>query len=185
MPRSLADAAVSAMDEGGAFERALAPVTRRVWIASVLTAAGIGSVITAIGMASGWRWLGLVLGLAGAGVMLWRGRGTRDTRGAARLVERARPACRNVVITAEELLRHPERAAPWVRARVLAAARTFVEPGLPAAAVPLARPIVLFVVLGSAAALIAGGASRLTPDAIRGAVARLSQSGAATARRRR
>ncbi len=156
-------------------------MTRRVWIASVLTAAGIGSVITAIGMASGWSWLGLVLGLAGAGVMLWRGRGTRDTREAARLIERARPACRNVVITAEELLRHPERAAPWVRARVLAAARTFVEPDLPAAAVPLARPIVLFVVLVSAAALIAGGASRLTSDAIRGAVARLSQAGAATA----
>ena len=132
-------------------------------------------------MASGWRWLGLALGLAGAGVMLWRGRGTRDTREAARLIERARPACRNVVITAEELLRHPERAAPWVRARVLAAARTFVEPDLPAAAVPLARPIVLFVVLVSAAALIAGGASRFTSDAIRGAVARLSEAGAATA----
>src|SRR6186713_1270882 len=38
---------------------------------------------------------------------------------AARALEIARPASRNVVVTAEELQRHPDRAIPPIRARVL------------------------------------------------------------------
>ena len=181
MPPSLGDTSVSSMDDAGAFGRALAPVIRRVWIGDVLTATGIAFVVAAIGIASGWTWVGAGLGLAGAAVLLWRGRRGRDAREAARLIERARPECRNVVITAEELLRHPGRAAPWMAARVLTAARTLAEAASPAAVVPLARPIGIFAVLVAAGGLIVGGAGDRASDAVRDAVSRVSQAGTARA----
>jgi hypothetical protein len=168
-------------DDGRAFGHALVPVIRRVWIADVLTAAGIAFAVAAIGIASGWTWVGVGLGAAGAAVMLWRGRGARNTREAARLIERARPDCRNVVITAEELRRYPRRAAPWMAARILTTARTLAEAGSPADVVPLARPIVMFVVLMSASVLIIGGARHRASDTVRDALSRLSQAGAVRA----
>ena len=181
MPRSVADARVPDFDDAAGFERALVAVIRRAWIADVLTAAGIAVLLAAIGFALGWMRLGVGVGLAAASLMLWRGRGTRTATEAARSIERAQPECRNVVITAEELLRHPERAAPWMRARVVAAARTLVEAGSPAAAVPLARPAAMFAVLVSAGALIVAGSSQRVSDAIHGAESRPSQGSSAAA----
>jgi hypothetical protein len=181
MPRSVRDVTVSAPDAARELRRGLDRVIRRAWIAGVLTASGVAFVIAAIGIASGRAWPGVGMGLTAAGVMLWHGRATRDAREAARAIERAQPECRNVVITAEELLRHPQRAAPWMRARILAAACALVETGSPAAAVPLVRPIVMFVALVCGGGLIIGGSSHGASDAIRGAAARLSRAGTASA----
>ena len=171
---------VSAIDDAGALARGLEKVIRRSWIASLLTASGVAVVVAAIGIATGWAGLGAGLGLAVAAAMLWRERVKRDATEAARLIEQARPECRNVVITAEELLRHPQRAAPWMRVRVLGTARAFVEATPPAAAVPLARPVTIFLVLVTAG-LIVGRAGDRASDAVRGAVSRVSQAGTARA----
>ena len=64
---------------------------------------------------------------------------------AARAIEAARPSSRNVVITAEELLRHPERAAPSIRARVLHESAEITGAIDRAEVVPLTRPAVLAV----------------------------------------
>jgi len=168
-------------EAGAGVARALAMVTRRGWIAGALTAGGAAFVVVAIGIASGWTWSGVGLGLAAAAVMLWRGPGKKDARDAARAIERASPECRNVVITAEELLRFPQRAAPWMRARVLTAATALVHGRSPAIAVPLGRPLVMFVVLVSAGGLILAGSGRRASDAVRGAVSRVSRAGVASA----
>ena len=52
-------------------------------------------------------------------VYVRRTAGARTTAVAARLIERHRPEFRNLLITSEELLRMPERARGWIRARVM------------------------------------------------------------------
>ena len=52
----------------------------------------------------------------------------------ARQVEAVCPDCRNVVVTAEELQRHPERASAWMRETVMGQAARAIA-GLPAAKV--------------------------------------------------
>ena len=68
-----------------------------------------------------------------------------------------------------------------MRARVLANARNLVESGSSTAAVPLARPIVMFVVLVAAGGLILGGSTRRASDAVRGVVSGLSGTASASA----
>jgi hypothetical protein len=74
-------------------------------------------------------------------VYWWR-RDGRSAAAAARLLEHANASCRNVVITAEELLRHSERASPWIRERVLHDAARSAEGASARAAVPLTRAAV-------------------------------------------
>ena len=73
---------------------------------------------------------------------------------AAAHVERATPESRNVVVTAHELMDHPERARPWIRARVVAdAARILRDPDL-ATLVPLQKVTLLFVTALAALGLV-------------------------------
>jgi len=64
---------------------------------------------------------GLLGGLAGAAVALLR------PRRVARTVERHAPECRNVIITATELMERPERVRPYVGARVCGEATRVAE----------------------------------------------------------
>ena len=57
-------------------------------------------------------------GLLVAVLILWRTAGQRSRPEAARAIEAARRDLRNVLITAEELERHPRRASPSIAARV-------------------------------------------------------------------
>jgi len=50
----------------------------------------------------------------GGWVAFSRRKGERTLAAAAIEVERVRPACRNVVVTAEEIHRHPARASEWI-----------------------------------------------------------------------
>jgi hypothetical protein len=60
------------------------------------------------------------IGIAAAALVLWRTAPLRTTPAAAAAIEAVQPACRNVLITAEELGRHPDRAASGIAARVFA-----------------------------------------------------------------
>ena len=92
------------------------------------------------------------LGIAATVVALRRH--LRTTSRVAVLIERGDPALRNLVITAEELLRHPNRSAGWIGRRVFedAAARlSAVDLG---AAVPIGRAATAAVAAVALAALM-------------------------------
>lgn len=180
MPHKMAAGSDRALETAGACARGLTRVVRRAWIADGLVAGAIGSLIAAVVSLPGRPAFAWVAGFSAAALALWRGRGKRTARGAARLLERARPDCRNVVITAEELLRHPKRASPWIRARVLADAVRLVDAIPPAAAVPLARPMALFLAAAAGGLLITGLSHRAS-DAIRGVVSRAARAGTPSA----
>ncbi|CAN5692397.1 hypothetical protein BH18ACI5_BH18ACI5_23750 [soil metagenome] len=78
--------------------------------------------LTAVRLMHVHGWLAWTPGfLAGAvvgGTVFARGRAARTLAAAAAAVERLRPECRNAVITAEELHRHPDRAKQWIADRV-------------------------------------------------------------------
>jgi hypothetical protein len=71
----------------------------------------------------------------------WR---QRDRFTAARVLEAERPESRNLIVTAEELLRHPDRAQPAVLVSVVRKAADVIGADT-AAAVPLKRDVVLAV----------------------------------------
>ena len=59
------------------------------------------------------------ISLTAAASLLLRSRQGRTLNGLARGVEAARTGCRNLVVTAEELDRFPQRASPWMRSTVM------------------------------------------------------------------
>ena len=84
---------------------------------------------------------------------------------AARAIEIARPASRNVVITAEELLRHPDRAIPSIRARVLHESAEIA--GAPGDVVPLQRQMFFaLAAIGVAVLLVLGIPARAARAAV-------------------
>ena len=109
----------SEMVEGAVLDDLLRQIVRRTWAAHLLAAASVALLLLSIARAAGFTRIGLTAALATFLAVLWRGRRARTTQDAARRAERTASGSHNVVITAEELLRHPGRAAPWVRARVL------------------------------------------------------------------
>ena len=115
-------------DQTAGLAEALSAISRRLWISAILRASAVAlpvgavawMVLTRAGLTAATAALLVVLVTIGI-TAAWLTRiGSRSTaRAAAGALEYAHPSSRNVVITAEELLRHPERATPAVRARVL------------------------------------------------------------------
>jgi hypothetical protein len=166
--------------------RDLAAVERRLRIGEILPtialALPLAAVVDVLLKQTGMSALGagsiaaaLLAGLAG--MWLSRVRLRWIPAAAARAVEAARPSSRNVVITAEELLRHPERAAPPIRARVLHESAEIAGAIDRTQVVPLMRLAVLATVaLGFATALVtsvAGRAARVAVQAVQQAVERV------------
>lgn len=96
-----------------AVDRLLTAVVRRRWFVHVLfalaVAGGTGALLSAIAQLAGWQGGAaavryMAAGVAAAIAMALRSRG-RTRRAAAVAIERARPSCRNLVVTAEELAR--------------------------------------------------------------------------------
>lgn len=108
----------------------------------MLVQAAYGAVLGAgVALPFSWPLRLVVMAFSSAGVLLWM-RGTRTAAALAHAIERAHPACQNVVITAEELERHPERASEAVRERVRVHA-DHVASGIRAAeVVPIGRGVV-------------------------------------------
>jgi hypothetical protein len=166
--------------------RDLAAVERRLRIGEILPtialALPLAAVVDVLLKQTGMSALGagsiaaaLLAGLAG--MWLSRVRLRWIPAAAARAVEAARPSSRNVVITAEELLRHPERAAPPIRARVLHESAEIAGAIDRTQVVPLMRLAVLATVaLGFATALVtgvSGRAARVAVQAVQQAVERV------------
>lgn len=144
MPRSFSAGATTPDEHGGALAGALARVVLRRRIADALVGGAVACAVVAAGTLVGHTALGWGTGVAVATLLFRVRRRGRTAAHAARLVERADPACRNVVVTGEELLRHPDRAAEWIRARVMAEAARSTASGSQAAAVPLRKPAAIF-----------------------------------------
>jgi hypothetical protein len=136
-------------DQTAGLAEALSAISRRLWISAILRASAVALPVGAV------AWLvltraGLTAAIAAVLVVVvamgitaaWLTRiGSRWTaRAAAGALEYAHPSSRNVVITAEELLRHPERATPAVRARVLHEGAEIARGVAASRIVPLGRP---------------------------------------------
>ncbi len=118
----------SRLDPKAGLAEALSAISRRLWISAVLRASALalplGAVtwmaLTSAGLTAATAALIVVVVTMGVtAAWLTRIGSGWTARAAAGALEGAHPSSRNVVITAEELLRHPERATPAVRARVL------------------------------------------------------------------
>jgi hypothetical protein len=96
-----------------------------------------------------------------------RAGGRWSSQAAAKALESVRPASRNVVITAEELSRHPDRARAWIRARVIEQAATIADGAPPATVVPLSRSLALSLGSVFIAVIIASGVAGRTVAAVR------------------
>jgi hypothetical protein len=93
---------------------------------------------------------------AGASVLL-RQRKSWSAAAMARHVETLRPQCRNLVITAEELWRHPERATQWMVGTVLEQASRSIQGLSPDQVVPGAPAwsVAILATVASAGVLLA------------------------------
>jgi hypothetical protein len=124
-----------------AVSAAIQAVARRLQTRHALVAMTMVLAFAAAGLLLGHVVAALAAGLVAGGVALSQRRGHWSRTAAARSIERAAPRCRNVVITAEELLRHPERTASWMRARVLTDAAAHATSVPLQQVVPLRWPI--------------------------------------------
>jgi hypothetical protein len=163
--------------EGAVLHERLVRIVRRTWAANVLSGASILLLLVSIGRAAGFTGAGIATGLVAFLILLWHGRRARTMQHAARRVEQAATGSHNVVITAEELTRNPERAAPWVRARVLHDADRVSSATRIEAIVPLGRGLGGFA--ASLALLVAAwsGLGGTGSRALRTAVAGLTNTG--------
>lgn len=162
---------------------AMQRVVRRMWIAHIAEAGAAGAVATSLALVATAvtpRAIGPVaaaaLGVAAAAIALARGRSKRTLAGAARDIERSRPDCRNVVITARELMSHPERASAGMRARVLGEAAARAGAISPAEVVPLTRPLALLAGGACICAVAVAGLPHKVVGALRDATARAART---------
>jgi hypothetical protein len=161
----------------GLTRRMIVAVTRRRWWRHVglwaLAAAGILLVAALLSTAS----LAPALSTSTKGMFatlvvaigVWRATQRSSRRDAAAAIERVCSACRNLVITTEELDRHPERASHRTRSRIVREADAVLAKVRPGEIAPL-RPVVLpFAIAVLLFALAAAG----TQDRVQRATAAL------------
>ena len=123
-------------------------------------------VLVAAGIVAHQTALGLGLGMVAGGVALWRARGERSTLAAARRIEKASTGSRNLLITAEELIRHPERTAPWMRARVLRDAAEPARSIRAAQVAPIRGPVAALLLAVCLVAVLATAFGRTSSRAL-------------------
>ena len=168
-------------DSTADLRRALAGVVRRTWFAHLMSASALSiAAVAALFAMDANAVPAMLVGGAGAAVMIAVRRRERTRAHAATLIERAVPASRNVVVTAEELLVHPERASDRMREVVfdraarhavsmrLPAARSLKVPGLflVAALCGVAIAIAIPRTVAGPASAIGGGASASADKAV-------------------
>jgi hypothetical protein len=164
-------------ETGAAAMAVLRHVVLRTWARDTLAASTVWLIFAGVGIATGQTALALGVGLVTAGVLLWRGGVERTAAAAARRVERAVPGCHNVVITAEELFRHPDRASPWIRCRVSDDAAVAMRAIRVAAIVPLVRHVAGFLISASLVAALPTGIGRTASQLIRETLATVQNAG--------
>ena len=117
---------------------------RRLWARDLLHAATIGAVVVAAGFLfaplSPQSTVSLfALAVAATAGLVWSRRQARTTSGVALLIERGDPSMQNLIVTAEELIRHPGRSADWIGRRIFDDASGRLRAIDPGATVPLGR----------------------------------------------
>ena len=150
----------------------LSRVQRRLRASSILRAVAAGLTVAAAVAVP------LVPEIAAASlfvtVLLMLRRRAWSTKDAAAAIESANPRGRNLVVTAEELRRHPERATTRVVERVLTEAATFVRGVDVASAVPLKRDIALSTAAMGLIVVVVLGAPQRAASAVRDTIGRAS-----------
>lgn len=131
--------------------RRLVGVAAAVAIGGQLASITAWAVSGRLGLA-GVLMVGAVTGVLAVAFLLRQRRIGRTTAAAARAIERARPDVRNLVVTAEELRRHPDRASAWMTARVMDDASRAVD-GLAVTSVVGAKSTILSVTIAVVAAV--------------------------------
>ena len=96
---------------------------------------------------------------------LWQTHGLRTRPATAIAIERSIPACRNLVITAEELDRHPARAKSAVTSRVFAGAQSALNSARPGDVVAAYWILGPLLIAGAASILWSNTAQRAAQDA--------------------
>jgi hypothetical protein len=111
---------------------------------------------------------GLALATAAIGAAAWivRRKPRWGAAAAASAIERSHPESRNLVITAEELSRHPDRARPWIRQHVFELAADVTREVNRVRVAPLLRHGVLAVAGVAVAALLVSGRGAAVVDRI-------------------
>lgn len=143
--------------------RFLGAVRRRLLLLDLVAAGSIASAIFAstVWLSSPFLRSGMSISIAAAlstaagSGLLFRSRHRRMPPALARAVESSRTDCRNLIVTAEELHRFPERASSWMRSAIMERA-SGVAAGIPLAQVaPAGRAagwlLVAVVAVGAAA----------------------------------
>ena len=174
----------STSDTARDFGTALSRVQRRLRAAAVLRAIAVGLLVMTVGAILERAVLGvhpavrpvvaIALFLAVAITTLLLRHRSWTTKAAAASIEAASPQSRNLIVTAEELRRHPERATTRVVERVLAEAARFAGAADIGSAVPLTRDIALSVAALVAMTLTLLGVPQRTASAIRDGLAQAS-----------
>ena len=153
----------------------LSRVQRRLRASSILRAVAAGLTVAAAVAVP------LVPAIAAASlfvtVLLMLRRRAWSSKDAAAAIESANPQGRNLVVTAEELRRHPERATTRVVERVLTEAATFVRGVDAASAVPLKRDIALSTAALGLIVVVILGAPQRAASAVRDAIGLASAPG--------
>ena len=153
----------------------LSRVQRRLRASSILRAVATGLTVAAAVAVP------LVPAIAAASlfvtVLLMLRRRAWSSKDAAAAIESANPQGRNLVVTAEELRRHPERATTRVVERVLTEAATFVRGVDAASAVPLKRDIALSTAALGLIVVVTLGAPQRAASAVRDAIGLASAAG--------
>jgi hypothetical protein len=147
------------------FEAVLKRVQNRLRASAALRSAGVGLIAAPVL----FLWLPIsfaaLASLALALFVLMTRRRSWTAQAAATSVERANPQSRNLVVTAEELRRYPDRATPRAFERVLADASAFVKTTTTSVAVPLGPDIAFSVAAAGILALtVLGVPERVTSD---------------------
>lgn len=121
-----------------------------------------GASVIAAGAAGGVAALVVLAGY------LWRLRALRTAARVATDVERRQPELRNLLITAEELLRNPHRTRGWIRQRVFDDTARVLGSGAEASRVRMAGPAGAAAAAVAVWVLVLGGAQRPAIESVRG-----------------
>jgi len=137
---------------------------RRLWVRDLLHAATVGAVVVAAGFLFAPLSTRSAASLVGFSVvttagLVWSRRQARTTSGVAILIERDDPSLKNLIVTAEELIRHPGRSADWIARRIFDDASRRLRAIDPGAIVPVGRAVL--------ATLAAVAVATLTPFVVR------------------
>ena len=164
-------------------------VRGRVSASDLLESTSVGLALGAAvaGVARTLGWSVAIMAVTGgaatataAAVWFLRHRARRTIQSAAAAIEQSLD-CQNLVVTAVELSSYPQRAVPWVRARVFGDADALLARVDPRAVVRLRRPLVLCVVTTALAATAAIGVHERAARVVRNAIEKTgSRQGATT-----